>query len=134
VTLRANQPLAESRTWLLSGLPGATHSSFPIVADDGAVLGVVTRAAIAAADPHDTRAIRAVTSPEPLVVYEDMSLREATDIMALGGVDLLPVVPRAGVRAVLGVLTRTDLLTVARTRLAEETVAPPTFRLRRRNA
>jgi H+/Cl- antiporter ClcA/CBS domain-containing protein len=134
VALRGGQTLAETRSWLLSGMLGAAHSSFPVVADDGAVLGVVTRAALAGADPTDARPIQALASSEPPVVYEDMSLREAADMMALGGVDLLPVVPRLGTRVVLGVLTRTDLLKVACRRLAEGKVAPPTFRLRPRHA
>jgi type I restriction enzyme R subunit len=93
-----------------------------------ALVGLVARAALAT-DVVDTRAVRDVICAEPLVVHEDVSLREAADLMALGGADLLPVVPRSGVRHVLGVLTRSDLLRVARDRLAHDEVAPPTLRL-----
>jgi CBS domain-containing protein len=128
VTLRAGQTLAEARAWVLSALPGAGHSSFPVVDDEGALVGVVTRAALAATDLDVNRPIRDVVRAEPVVVHEDASLREAADLMALGGADLLPVVARSGLRVVLGVLTRSDLLNVARSRLAHGEIAPPTFR------
>ena len=131
-TLGAAQPLGEARAWLLSGLPGAGHSSFPVVENDGALLGVVTRAAVATTDLADSCPVRDLVRAAPLVVHEDVSLREAADLMALGGVDLLSVVPRSGIRVVLGVLTRSDLLRVARRRLTHEQIAPPTFRLRRK--
>jgi H+/Cl- antiporter ClcA/CBS domain-containing protein len=118
-TLRAAQPLAEARAWLRSELPGAGHSNFPVVDDDGALVGLVTRAALAT-DVADARSVRDVVRSEPLVVHEDASLRDVADLMALGGVDLLPVVPRSGVRLVVGVLTRSDLLRVARGRLAHD--------------
>jgi H+/Cl- antiporter ClcA/CBS domain-containing protein len=128
VTLRSDQPLAETRRWLLSDLPGAGHSSFPVVDDAGALVGVVTRGAVATSDPDGNRAVRDVICAEPLVVHEDVSLREAADLMALSGADLLPVVTRSGLRVVLGVLTRSDLLNVARGRLTHGKIAPPTFR------
>jgi predicted transcriptional regulator len=93
------------------------------------LVAVVTRAALAATDLDGDRPVRDVVDAEPLVVHEDVSLREAADMMALGGADLLPVVPRSGVRFVFGVLTRSDLLSVARSRLAHGQIAPPTFRL-----
>jgi CBS domain-containing protein len=128
-TLRATQSVAEARAWLFSALPGAAHASFPIVDDDGTLLGVVTGASLATADLAGDRPVRDAVREAPIVVHEDVSLREAADLMVLGGVDLLPVVPRSGVRLVLGVLTRSDLLNVARSRLAYGEIAPPTFRL-----
>jgi len=129
VTIGASQPLAEARRWLLSGVPGAGHASFPVVDDGGALVGVLPRAALAA-DVAEGRTVRDLVSAEPLVVHEDTSLREAADIMALGGADLLPMVPRSGARVVQGVLTRSDLLNVARRRLAHGRIAPPTFRMK----
>ena len=129
VTLRATQLLGEARAWLLSAEPEAAHSSFPVVEDDGALLGVVSRAALVSATLGPEQPVRDALGGGVLVVHEDTSLREATDVIALGRADLLPVVPRSGVRVVLGVLTRSDLLSVARGRLAHGEIAPARFRL-----
>jgi hypothetical protein len=51
--------------------------------------------------------------------------------MAIGGLDLLPVVSRAPPHAVRAVITRSDLLAVFRRGLADRKIAPPVYRLPR---
>jgi CIC family chloride channel protein len=129
VSLRADQPLSEARAWLFSDLPGAAHASLPIVEESGVLVGVVTRGELTTASLAGDRPVRDVVLEPAIVVHEDVSLRAAADLMARG-VDLLPVVPRSGPPVVLGVLTRSDLLDVARSRLTQGKIAPPTFRPR----
>jgi chloride channel protein, CIC family len=55
----------------------------------------------------------------PLVIYEENSLREAADLMVQEDIGRLPVVARAKPHSVVGIITRSDLLTAHRRRLHE---------------
>ena len=64
------------------------------------------------------------------IVFEDSTLREAADHMVREGVGRLPVVSRDEPRKVLGMLTRSDLLTAHRQRLDEVDLAEQHLDLR----
>ena len=117
VTLAANDTLEQLRAWLASGENSSTHQGFPVM--DGEVLvGVLTRRdLIGAKVPLDTK-IRELVSRPPLVVSEAASLREAADIMARSGVGRLPVMGEEEPGVLVGIVTRSDLLTAHRERLA----------------
>ena len=112
VTLRASQTAGE-----LHGIV-PTHQGFPVVDDAGRLIGVVTRRDFMDRAP-DTRVGDLVTRP-PAVVYLDMSLRDAADHMVRENVGRLPVVDRADPTRVVGILTRSDLLSAHEARLASE--------------
>jgi len=71
------------------------------------------------------------------VAYEDSTLREAADHMVREGVGRLPVVARDEPRKVVGMLTRSDLLSAHRQRLEDIDLAEQHLdlgaKLRRRN-
>ena len=96
----------------------ATHQGFPVIDDDGVLLGVVTRKNFMDRDPS-TRVGDLVTRP-PAVVFPDSSLRDAADHMVREDVGRLPVVERADPTRVVGIITRSDLLRAHEVRLAAE--------------
>jgi H+/Cl- antiporter ClcA len=96
----------------------ATHQGFPVVDDDGRLLGVVTRKNFMDRDPA-TRVGDLVTRP-PAVVFPDSSLRDAADHMVREDVGRLPVVERDDPTRVIGIITRSDLLRAHEVRLAAE--------------
>jgi predicted transcriptional regulator len=57
------------------------------------------------------------------VVYEDSSLRDAADHMVTEEVGRLPVISRDGNLEVVGIISRSDLLTAHRPRLTAATRA-----------
>ena len=115
--LAAHQSLAEVRSWMNSGAPGTTHQGFPVLDRNHDLIGVVTRRDLLQdADAGDRRVADLVKRPA-VVVYEDSSLREATDHMVQEGVGRLPVVSRAAPTKVVAMLTRSDLLAVNKLRL-----------------
>jgi CBS domain-containing protein len=65
----------------------------------------------------------------PAVVFEDSSLREAADIMVGLGVGRLPVVSRAAQHQVIGMLTRSDLLSAHARRLHENHPTEPRLKI-----
>jgi predicted transcriptional regulator len=119
VTLAADRPLAEVREWIASRAEGASHQGFPVVDKNGLLVGVVTRRDILDDTHAGPRRIGDLIKRAPAVIFEDSSLREAADHMVREGVGRLPVVERHAPRHVIGVISRSDLLSAHQRRLAE---------------
>lgn len=117
VTLRESDTIEVVRRWLDSRTPGSEHQGFPVVDETGSLLGVVTRRDIYGSPALSPTHIREILERPPLVIYEDNSLREAADLMVREEIGRLPVVQRAAPRQVIGMITRSDLLSAHRRRL-----------------
>jgi CIC family chloride channel protein len=89
------------------------------VDDAGSLIGVVTQRDLhdLGVSPH-LRVCDLLRRP-PLVIYEESSLREIADLMVQENIGRLPVVARAKPHSVVGIITRSDLLTAHRRRLHE---------------
>ena len=111
MTLRDDQRISEVHALV------PTHQGFPVVDRDGRLLGVVTRRDFIDREPY-TRVGDLIRRP-PAVVFSDMSLREAADHMVRENVGRLPVVERGDPSRVVGILTRSDLLSAHAQRLDE---------------
>ena len=118
VTLRASDSVATVRAWMASGGPGTSHQGFPLLDDDGLLVGVLTRRDLLVGE--ETRRLAELVTRPPVVVFDDDSLRDAADAMTRGGVGRLPVVKRGAPRRVVGILTRSDLLAAQVRRLDED--------------
>jgi chloride channel protein, CIC family len=116
MTLEATRTLADVRKWLSTEDKGTTHQGFPVVNEQGLLVGVVTRRDLMQG-PEENRSIRDVIKRPPVVVYEDSTLRDAADHMVVEEVGRLPVVSRDEVLKVVGIISRSDLLAAHRPRL-----------------
>jgi H+/Cl- antiporter ClcA/CBS domain-containing protein len=116
-TVRASDSLAKVREWLASGDPNALHQGFPVLDDAGLLVGVVTHRDLM--DPSDPPVftIGKIVRRPPVIVYSDSTLRDAADQMVVEHVGRLPVVHRGAPRKVVGILSRSDLLTAHAPRL-----------------
>ncbi|HEY2851767.1 MAG TPA: chloride channel protein [Gemmatimonadaceae bacterium] len=117
ISLRAADRLADVRSWLTTSGDGARHQGFPVLDEKDELCGVVTRRDLL--DPsHDERAtIGSLVRRSPVVVYDDNTLREAADHMVRAGVGRLPVVSREAPRTLVGIVSRSDLLSAHEDRL-----------------
>ena len=68
----------------------------------------------------------------PAVVYDDNTLREAADHMVREGVGRLPVVTREEPDTMIGIITRSDLLSAHHVRLQASNTLEEGFRSRMR--
>jgi CBS domain-containing protein len=118
VTLRVDQTLDEVRAWISSHGPGTSHQGFPVLNGDGHIQGVVTRRQLLAPDEPGTRLVRELIRVAPRTIYPDATLREAADRMVDHDIGRLPVVER-GTMQLIGMITRSDLLSAHRKRLRE---------------
>ncbi len=118
VTLRSSQTLAEVRTWLASVTDQTSHQGFPVLDEAGNLHGIVTRRNLLDLALPGTTILASLRKRPPVVVYDDNTLREATDHMVRHGIGRLPVIQRA-TGALVGILTRSDILGAHRRRLAD---------------
>ena len=119
VTFTASQTVGEVRELLASGDSSLTHQGFPIVDQNGDLVGVVTRRDVADAAVNPENPILSIIKQSPKVVYSDSSLRDAADHMVVHHVGRLPVVDRDEPRKVIGIITRSDLLAAHAPRIEE---------------
>src|SRR5690242_11995139 len=117
VSLRAGDRLADVRRWLIGGGAGASHQGFPVIDDKGELCGVLTRRDLLDANRDGTETIGSLVRRGAVVVYEDNTMREAADHMVRAGVGRLPVVTRDAPRIVVGIVSRSDLLSAHEDRL-----------------
>ena len=110
VFLRASERVADVRRRALSGAFGMTHQGFPLVDDDGLLVGVLTRRDFLDPEVDEDLILDDLVQRPAIVVYDDSTLRDAADQMVTGGVGRLPVVRRDAPRKVIGIMSRSDLL------------------------
>jgi CBS domain-containing protein len=116
VTLPATRTVREVREWLRS--PSApTHQGFPVVGDDGRLLGVLTRRDLLNDEVDGNGTLRNLIHRPPVSVAGHHSLREAADLMVHTKVGRLPVVTEDG--RVVGILSRSDVIAAHERRLDE---------------
>jgi H+/Cl- antiporter ClcA/predicted transcriptional regulator len=120
VTLDGDQRLDAVRGWLESGAGGATHQGFPVLDAAGELIGVVTRRDLLDPARDAAQRIADIVRRAPVVVYEDSTLRDAADQMVLARVGRLPVVQRGATRRLVGIISRSDLLSAHASRLVAE--------------
>ena len=119
VTLRASQALGDVRSWLAEATRPARHQGYPVLGDDGQLLGVVTRRDLTNPRVPDADVVGSLLTRGVLAVREDHSLREAADHMVEADVGRLVVLSESEPRRMVGILTRGDLLRAHGQRLRE---------------
>jgi H+/Cl- antiporter ClcA/CBS domain-containing protein len=118
VTLRTETTVAEAIAWMDTG-DGASHQGFPVVDADDLLVGVLTRRDILAARHESGRRLVELIRRAPVVVFEHHTLRDAADQMVLEHVGRVPIVRADNPRQIVGILSRSDLLTAHAPRLKE---------------
>jgi CBS domain-containing protein len=130
VALLASDTVGQIREWLTTNAKGTTHQGFPILDEKQILVGVLTRRdlldpAIAAEQP-----LSKVIRRSPKFVYEDCTVRQAADHMVNHGIGRLPVVRRGTPPQVIGMLTRSDVLSAFQQGIRETAPQAPTISVR----
>jgi CBS domain-containing protein len=131
ICLRAVQTVGEVRAWINSQSAGAGHQGFPVVDENGKLIGVVTRRDLLASTQPDSGPIRDAVHRPPLTVSAESTLRHATDQMVGADVGRLAVVDRDDPSKLIGIITRGDVLSAHRRRMTESTSAERSIRVSR---
>jgi H+/Cl- antiporter ClcA len=119
VSLSAAELVTAVRARITAGAVELQHQGFPVVDAASELVGVLTRRDLLGEHPPEAT-LSQLLRRAPVIVYDDSSLREAADQMSEAGVGRLPVVSRAAPRTVIGIITRSDLLSAHKKRLDAE--------------
>ncbi|MGE5609691.1 MAG: chloride channel protein [Bacillota bacterium] len=129
-SLGADETLESVRKWIASGAPGSQHQGFPVEDEQGHLVGVVTRRDLLDEKVPGSKRVRELLKRPPIVTYDDSTLRDAADHMVNHDVGRLPVISRETGK-IVGMITRSDVLSAHRRRLRETHEPERIIRLRR---
>ncbi|WP_254063409.1 chloride channel protein [Rhodanobacter sp. L36] len=119
VNLQANHRVLDVRAWMRVDGQDTRHQGFPVIDEQGRLIGVVTRRDLFAPGLSESALIESLIRRAPLVVEETHSLREAADHMVESDVGRLVVVAADDSRRMTGIITRGDLLAAHARRLKQ---------------
>jgi chloride channel protein, CIC family len=127
-SLRADSTLAEVRSWLANGSPGSAHHGFPVVDAAELLLGLVSRRDLLDPSQPPTKLVGDIVVGRCAVVFEDNTVREASDLMVREGLGRLPVVKRENPRKIVAIISGSDVRSANRLRLEAANRAEQTIR------
>jgi chloride channel protein, CIC family len=144
VTIPAAMPIHQLVRQFFLGPKGKQHQGYPVVAEDGSLLGVITKSDLLdewadglsgdkpadAARPHPIIAFDMMSSPSITALPEE-TCRAAVERMVQTGVGRLVVVDPDAESRILGMVTRSDVLK-SRSRLVDEEESRERFYMARR--
>ncbi len=125
VTIRAEDTVTQVRDWLAQGTAETSHQGFPVVDQRGVLVGLLTRRSLSAASLAGDRVISDVMARPVRFVYDDCTVRQAADHMVNHSIGRLPVVSRAQPHQLIGIVTRSNILSVFRQRLRDAKLQVP---------
>ena len=131
VTLRRDQLVGETRAWLDSDEQRSRHQGYPVVDARGVLVGVVTRRDLMQTYHPDTDTVESLIRRLPAYVYDTSTARDAADQMVRHDIGRLPVVSRENPRNLVGIVTRSDILSVYERRLRDSEPIHPRTHWRR---
>lgn len=118
VTLLATDTLTKIRAWLAEGSADSRHQGYPVVNEAQTPVGVITRKDLFDSHPvSHTQLSHLIRSPA-LTIRAEASLAVAIELMSAWDIGRLPVIDASG--KLVGILTRSDLLTAYRHRMLEQ--------------
>lgn len=125
VTLKAAETLAEARVWLGRGGAATSHQGFPVLDEQGMLVGVVTRRDLLDASRAESTCLREILRLPVRFTYDDCTVRQATDHLVNHDIGRLPVVSRQQPGHVIGMITRSDILSIYRRQFMERSQTEP---------
>jgi H+/Cl- antiporter ClcA/CBS domain-containing protein len=128
VSLRDMDTVRETRERLLDNSADSSHQGFPILDERQKLVGVLTRRDILASSVDPRAELGTLVKRIPKFVYDDCTVRQAADHMLNHDIGRLPVV-RRGSTELVGIITRSDVLSAFRHRLNELEPQRPLFRV-----
>ena len=117
VTFSATDTVDDAREFFASRAEGAAHNGFPVVDENEHLIGVLTKRDLLMTDVDPRRTLAECIKRAPVVVNTHHTLREACDQMVEHRVGRVVVVDRKDPKRIVGILTRSDLLTAHERRL-----------------
>ncbi len=109
-SIKADEKVANVRAWLISGEEGTLHHAYPVIDSSNKLIGIVTRKELEIADNSEIQKIREIIKSPLIIIFEDNTMRQAADTMALYKVKHLAVVSHDNQSNMIGFITHEDIL------------------------
>ena len=119
VTLRSTQTVDSARRWLALPNEENQHQGFPILDPAGYLVGVLTRRDLLDPRLSPDRMLSEILFRLPKFVYDDCTARQAAHHMVNHNIGRLPVVMRSQPTRLIGIVTRSDILSAYRRQIEE---------------
>ena len=120
IFLDAEDSIENIRGWLISGEQGSLHHGFPALDKNKRFVGMITRKEIEDYKGSVDVKLKEIITSQLVAIFEDNSVREAADMMALYKISWVPVVQREDPFNVIGIISRNDVLKARRKHLEQE--------------
>jgi CIC family chloride channel protein len=131
ITLPSADTVSAARAWIATNVEASRHQGFPIVDTRGVLVGVITRRDLQAETATETQTLRELLKRPVKFVYEDCTARQAADHMVNHNIGRLPVVLRDEPTRLIGIVTRSDILSAYRRRIKQDETQRPAIRVSR---
>jgi H+/Cl- antiporter ClcA/CBS domain-containing protein len=129
VSLSSTQTVGQVREWLRSADRGTTHQGYPVLDEASVLVGVLTRRDLLDESLAEHARLSEIIRLPPKYVYDDCTVRQAADHMVNHDLGRLPVMSQARPHRLVGIITRSDVLSGYRRRLRETAMQEPTIQL-----
>jgi chloride channel protein, CIC family len=129
IILHDSQTVANVRQWFAEGAEESKHAGFPVLDAAGNLVGVLMRHEIIDRQLADTTKLKDLLRRLPKFVYDDCTVRQAADHLARHSIGRLPVMTHDRPPKLVGIVTRSDIISAFGRGLAEGVREPPTLKL-----
>lgn len=127
VTVQADDSPQSALERLDAGGTSATHQGYPVMTREGTLVGVVMRRDLVRSAGEGERSVASVIASPVRYVYDDCTVREAAEHMVNHRVGRLPVVSRQTPHRLVGIITRSDVLSVLQHQIRDAELQSPTL-------
>lgn len=122
ITLQHSQSIEEVQDWLAQRSPETQHQGYPVLNEAKQIIGVVTRKDLIKSAHHTSTSIGDLITRSPLTIPESYTAREVADQMLKHNVGRMIVTKDANSNSMIGIITRSDLLSAHYKRINESSV------------
>ncbi|MCA9444252.1 MAG: chloride channel protein [Candidatus Omnitrophica bacterium] len=130
IVVRAEETVEEVREWLSKNTKPTSHHGFPVLDKSGVLIGVVTRRDLSTSEIPDNRKLTDIVNRPVRFVYDHCSVRQATDHMLNHDIGRLPVMTSEPPHQLVGIVTRSDILSAYQKRMRESVPQEPVISIR----
>ena len=117
--------------WLAVANEENQHQGFPILNPAGHLVGVLTRRDLLDLRISGSRELREILFRPPKFVYDDCTARQAAHHMVNHNIGRLPVVLRSQPTQLIGIVTRSDILSAYRRQIEDNEAQRPDIHIPR---